>query len=842
MVFVYLLLGLFLTVTVIMVPGGLLAYALLARRQKKGAPRSLDPVEWVTYSLGYGLAFVGTISFIAVAFAGLFFRVFLTGWMLAGFALVIAALCIGWLWWTRARLRGVSTRKWLSGIRGWRGAVHGAPLAKTVLIAGLAVLTFYLVNYNRQAFDEERCLIRAAVLPVHNYLTFDTPMSWMLPPDAVEKNAFLHWNGGQRLGSAVFSGYSLALFSYAGFRITYGLCGLFIFLGMFLAAREVTRKPGASLFGAVALAMSPYLIQVDVFDENLLSAGVCSLALAVLVRRVKDPVGAAVLVALLVGIRHVTLLWYPGLLVYLWFTGPKGRKGAFKLGLFLLLSLVFMSPYIYKHARDIVLYPIPYESFLSYLPTPHSIFGIDFMYRGLLNWPFVSEMMRSPFSPYPPALGFPLLIVERFGILLAGLMVLGAVWNLLARPWAAFLLLSLYVPVAFVLGVQSNWIEPAKMFVLVTVMAPFAIWMAGGLVWIMNKKMKVWLRVAGPVVAVGLVWGAVLICGSLEYKVDKRGFTYRKDYMQGFKQAMLDEIPEYVETRKQQYARGNFFPSTQTVIVLRSATVAWQRIVHLYEDIRWPHVDQMREPDSNKFRRLLGFDKFMHFPVTSMREDMDFSDTQKTGPVSSQDQGFIGLRFDLSKPIVDRRDFVTAVAVRSEMPTPSLQKSVVFRGLQVTWANRRANLMVVGYEPRFYTALLMYEPAEGQAGITPPFAPRAAADGYLPPAGAGRDVYGDPDGFDPLNDPFPSPEKLAEEIGPLALGKPFDNLKSGPEVTVIDLPENQGLAVEFAFPQDAVLLFGEITSFGPNVSFNWYIVPPETPGPVSLDEPTAMGM
>lgn len=842
MFLVHLLLGLFLTVTVIMVPGGMLAWVLLGNREKKGGARALDLVEWVTYSLGYGLAFVGTLGFILVAFLGLFFRVFLSGWMLAGIGLILSGLCFAWLWWTRAKLRGIATRKWLLGIRNWRTAVRNAPLSKIVLVAGLAVMTLYLVNYNRQAFDEERCLIRAAVLPVHNYLTRDTPMSWMLPDDAVEKNAFLHWNGGQRLGSAVFSGYSLALFDYAGLRITYGLCGLFIFLGMFLAAREVTRKPGAALFGALGLALSPYLLQIDVFDENMLSAAVCSLALAVLLRVRKDYVGAAVLVALLVGIRHVTILWYPGLILYLWFTGPRGKKGAFKLGAFLFLSVLFMSPYIYKHARDIVLYPIPYESFLSYLPMPHSFLGMDFMYRGLLNWPFVPEMVRSPFSPYPPAFGFPLMIAERFGMVLTGLLVLGTVWNVLVRPGAAFLLLSLYVPVALVLGLQSNWMEPAKMFVLVTVMAPFAIWLAGGAAWMFNKKMKSWLRIAGPVVAVGGVWLAVLYSGTLDFKVDERAFTYRKDYMQGFKQATLEELPEYVQTRKAQLVRGNPLPSIQPVILLRSSRVAWQRMVHLYEDIRWPHVDDMREPDSNKFRRLLGFDKFMHFPVTSMRKSMDFSTTQQVGPSLPEDAKIIGLRFDLSRPLVGRQDFVQAVEATDDMPRPTLETGVVFRGLEIGWAKRRANLMVVGYEDRFYTALLMFEPPEGQDGITPPFAPGTAADGYLPPAGPGRDVYGNPDGFDPLNDPFPSPERLAEEIGPLALMKPFDNLKSGKEVTVIDWPAGKELDVDIVIPADAVLLFGEITSFGPNISFNWYIAPPDKPGPIVLAEPAAMGM
>ena len=827
-------LGILLAVLVLLIPGALLSQALLADRDRE--KRGLDPVEWFTFSLGYGVASVGSLSFILVAFLGVFFRVFVSLWLLMGVSVLVSAAVAAWLWWLHGQSASVDALKRLLSAT-WKGLVRSAPLSRVVLLLGLVVFAVYLLNFNRQAFDEERCLIRAAVLPVHNYLSADTPMSWMLPESAVENNAFLHWNGGQRLGSAVFSGLTLSLFGFAGFRIAYALCGLIIFLGSFLAAREVTGRPGASLFGALALVLCPYLLQIDVFDENLLACAVSALAIPLLLRKPRDIIGAAALVALLVGVRHVAVLWYGAIAAHLWLTGRKGKKGGLELAGFAALSLLFLSPYIYKHARDIPLYWVPYESFLSNPPALHSFFGAQFSYRGLLNWPFVEEMVRSPFSALPPALGFPAAIADRFGILLVGLLLTGILWGG-KRGRGSLLLLGLHLPVALVLAVQSNWVEPAKMFILVTVMAPFAVWLAGGVAWALNRESKLWVRIAAPVGACLLAWGAVGLAARADYPVDKRNFDYRKEYLLGFRQAMLAELPGYVESRKAELADRNLLPSFRTVSLLGSCRGLRLRLSHLARDLAFPGVDDMAEPDANRFRRLLGFDKLMHFPVTSMRETTGFAGRPE--PLSAG-AGRLTLALDFTQPLVGTDGFSTVEEPGDGLPGPAVGKALVVRGLHIPWAQRKANLMVVASEEEVYTAMLMFEPAAGGGGLEPPFSPGASSDGYLPPGRPGPDVYSRPGQFDPMRDGYPTPEELAKAIGPIALMRPFDGLESNDEVTIVDWPEGVPPVVKLDLPEGSLLVLEELTSFAPNLSFAWYLTI-ESPGPLDTSAPIARGM
>jgi len=836
LIFLNLALGLVLALAAILLPGAVITFVrLVYAPASRKRLRPLDWTEWLTYSLGYGLVSVGSIAFILVGFLGIFFKLFVTVPLLAAIAGVIVGLGLAWIWWVEIIVKGKCARDLPGAAVAWRKVVRRAPLVRPVLVLALCVFLLYLFNFSRYSFDEERCLIRAAVLPVHNYLRSDTPMSWTLPQEAVRNNAFLHWNGGQRLGSAVFSGLSLALFGFAGFRVVHALTGLLIFLGGFLGAREVTGRPGASLVGALALALSPYLLQIDVFDENLLAAAVASLMLPLLLRERRDIIAAAALFALLAGTRHVAIVWMPGLLAFLWFTAPP-RKRVAELAAFAGVALLFMSPYIYKHARDISLYALPYESFLSNPPAVHSFIGIEFEWRGLLNWPFVSDMVRSPFSPYPPALAFPLAIADRFGLLLSALLVTGLIRNLLRRRAVAWLLLSLYVPVAAILAVQSNWIEPAKMYVLVTVMAPFSIWIASGIAWVTDRKSIDWLRYSAPVLALFLTWTAVQLCAGLDFPLDQRNLFYRKVYLAGFPRSMLDEMPEQLESRRRELADGNFLPSLQSVPLFKSTGLAKRRVRHLFQDLTWPSADDMQEPMTNRFRRIQGFAPLMHFPVTSMT-----TRNQNESPKidhSDAGQNYLAVSLDLTKPLAARSDFVTISQALPENHRLEPGGALIVRGLHLPWADRNANLVLVSDQEKNVSALLLFEPP-GQGKLDAYGVPGGASDGFLPPGGPGRMMEPPDEGAGRAD--FPSPEELARELGAAADLIPLQPPSKSAAIKEVEWPERVPAVVTIDLPAGALLDFSEVTSFAPNLNFTWY-VDVDRIGPVKLAPPIPKGM
>ena len=835
MIFLNLAAGLFLLLLVVILPGACLTFVRLAYcPAAKLRLQTLDWVEWCAYSLIYGLVFVGSIAFIMVGFAGIFMRVFVNAWMLAAIALAIVATCLGWLWWVEVGLRGRKLSEIVRSTRHWRKVVSTAPGAGWVLAAALLVALFYLINYDRYGFDEERCLIRAAVLPVHNYLGFDTPMSWSLPEEAVTNNAFLHWNGGQRLGSAVFSGFALALFGFAGFQLTHALCGLFIFLGTFLAARETTERPGAALFGALALSLSPFLIQIDTFDENLLAAALAAVALPLLLRQRRDVLAVGALFALFVGVRHVGILWAPGILAYLWLSRKPEKNPAGEMVTFGICALLFMSPYIYKHARDLELYALPYESFLSNPPVPHSFLGLEFNWRGLLNWPFVPDLVRSPFSPYPPAIGLPLTIVSRFGVLLTALSVAGLTWTF-RRNWKdGLLLLSLLAPVALILALQSNWVEPAKMFVLVTVIPPMGIWLASGVAWSLDHKLPTWQRYTLPAAAVVVVWTGVHVAGSMEYPLDRRNLTYRKVYLTAFRNAMLPEQDEYLELRSAKLSRGNLLPSADSVSLCQSSRLFKRRLRHTWQDLTRPAVEDVTEPVANRFRRIQGFAELMHFPVTSMAGG-NLESSPKIRWPKPGDLEFRAVAFDFSLPLVLRSDFIRIATAKNPPLKLEPGKAMVIRGLEVPWAGRMANLVLSCDHELNVSAILMFEAAPGE-GLDSYGVPGAASDGFLPAKGPG-DKQAHPNG----HAHFPSAQRLAKEMGEAVRLTPIRGAYEPDLLTEMTLKSGASPTVTIQMPVGTLMDFSEMTSFAPNLSFRWYVEIDEV-GNVELDPPTAIGM
>jgi hypothetical protein len=840
-----LLLGTLLVLSAILIPGGLLAFVrLVYRPADKRRLLPLDGVEWLTYSLAYGFGVVGSISFILVGFLGLFFRVFVTVWLLEAVAAAVSLAALARIVWVETAVRGRPVLELPAGLCRWKKAVATAPLAGWVVLAGAAVFLVYLVNYDRYNFEEERCLIRAAVLPVHNYLSTDTPMSWILPGEAIENNAFLHWNGGQRLGSAVFSGISLALFDFAGFRILHAFCGLFLLLGSFLAAREVSGRAGPALFAALALALSPYLLQIGTFDENLLAAATSALLLPMLMRKGRDVVGAAVLFALLLGIRPELLPWALVVPVFLRATAGSKEKRWADVTLFVVVALIFMSPCIYKHAREAAIYGIAYESFLSHPPVEHSFLGMTFEWRGLLNWPFVPAPVRPPFDAFPPALSFPLTVADRFGVLLTALALLGAAWNLLRRRWEAFLLLGLSAPLAAILALQSNWMEPAKMLVLVTVLVPFAVWIACGVAWLRDRGLREGLRYTCPLLALAVVWGGVRVCDGLGFQPDVRNLTYRKVYMAGFKRVMLDEQPEVVEMRRQQLVEANWLPSFRNVPLSQDLHLLARNVAHALQDLRQPSVTALEEPVANRFRRIGGFERLMHHPVTSMARGRPSADP-KSQLRKVEESQYVDVVFDFSRSIAARADFVSVRRASAETPRLEPGRGVVVRAIPLPWAGRTGDFTLFADREGNVSALLTFEPPEEGPGGMLYGVPGAASDGFLPPGGRLPDRE-PPRDYSPASLMSGQPDtlataRLAPDLGPAAQMKPVASPQDPGGLVDLTWPPDQSPIIAIAMPALTIVELGEVLSFSPNLNLNWTFRV-ETPGMIKLAAPIPVGM
>lgn len=87
----------------------------------------------------------------------------------------------------------------------------------------------------------------------------------------------------------------------------------------------------------------------------------------------------------------------------------------------------------------------------------HRFLGRDFMFMGLLNWPFHDRIVRTPGFPSPVALFIPLLILRSLGTVLSALALIGLA-DLCRRDREQAVLLVLWIlPTFLLLAANENW-------------------------------------------------------------------------------------------------------------------------------------------------------------------------------------------------------------------------------------------------------------------------------------------------------------------------------------------------------------------------------------------------
>lgn len=479
-------------------------------------------------SLGLGLVLVNVPTVFALGAAGMSGLHFLAPWMLwLGSGLLSLVLLL-------LRLRR-GPRPQLS----WPARPTRNQVALWLVTA--AAFSFFLVHYDDELFDEEACQVRASMAVVAD--TLQPELLATQSPDGeltdyqtspaggepVNSNSFIAHNQGQRLGPTFLLAPFVSLFGTFGARLLYGLQGLLLPGLGFLLGLYVLRRTWAAWLVALGLTFNPYSLEIRIFDINFLALTFSSLALVLLVRPQRSGALVGLAMSLFLGIRHIGVLLVPGVL---WQLGASPRRARREVWRFCLVLLVFCIPYILKHLAVAVFGPGQLlESTTNRPLAPHSFFGLEFQFRALLDFPFLSEPHRSPYQGFPNLLAFPLSLVGHFGVLLIGLIPAG-VARLRQLPRATAWLLALWVlPIYAVVMVQSNWTEPNKMGVPVSTMAPVVLTMVAGLVFVVDRALRWWRRAL--VLVAGLAAPLVLVPLATSYRapLDQRVLDYQPFYV-----------------------------------------------------------------------------------------------------------------------------------------------------------------------------------------------------------------------------------------------------------------------------------------------------------------------
>ncbi|MCP4868126.1 MAG: hypothetical protein GY898_05355 [Proteobacteria bacterium] len=406
-----------------------------------------------------------------------------------------------------------------------------------------------------------------------------------LPDDLVDPDTFGIITKDQRLGAGMTSAPEFVLFGKAGFRLLFALCSGLVMLGGYLFGREVFGPRWPALAVGLVIALNPYTLAVNRLNPNqfALVGGVLLCAvLARLLRTHSTALGPAIVAGLLFGaignIRPEAVVATPA---FLWGLGAtkEGRWKRLAVGCATAAIAVFPTLVWNSYALgNPLMHSSQYAEFQGFRPTfPHRFLGTTFEFNGLLNWPFHTEVVRTPHFPLPVFLLVPAQFLLTWGAVLIAAAGMGA-WSLVTDPERrshGLLMLGWGIPTFLLLLPHENWDELKMTYALLTYPA-LGLAAAAGLEVLVEaaqaKKARPLLIGAGLVVL--LVVGCRSL-GSVDVPLDDRWYTrfpgaaangsgielLTDDLRRDWEFFHTVETPEEIAIERTRFGRGNLLPN-----------------------------------------------------------------------------------------------------------------------------------------------------------------------------------------------------------------------------------------------------------------------------------------
>lgn len=698
-------------------------------------------------SFGVGTCVVAYLSLLVAGLVGLVFRFHLSFGMVAAVSL---ALTLGGV--AAIRLREGSF-KFLPDVFARKVRENfNLPL---FLFLALAVVV-YLLGYDSTVYDQERCVSRAGILPFHDYLSKDPPLGFPGCLDCfTNRNAFLLWNGGQRMGPSVFVANFLAVFRFPGFRILHAFFGLMTAWFGWHLGRSLFNRTSLAYLTAALLVFNPYALSIPLLDENVMSLAIgTALFYTVLAKRTQW-LFAGLFLGIFLGIRHIGILSIPAIVAAAWLNSTTqhyqakwvdeyfGSGKVANISILILSTVVFSVPWILVHTQGYWAGREVYEAFVSMPETRHSFLGMDFSTRALLSWPFVDAPVRSPYNGFPTLLSFPLTILRTWGIVLLSLIPVGLIWGWNRRRPAVVLGL-LWFPIQLaMLSVMANWVQPNKMGVFLCFSQPIVLAIVAGVAVMLRvrisepRKLMKPLAIAG--VAVVLMSVFQLAVAGYDAELDERNFEARVDYI-------LEDYPvvppmirhteeKHAVLDRQHLSSLSLLPDFSLARHLHVSHLLGFRLRQIGKDFSRPGLAEFCERPKDLLHGLLGItappvqqpgkhdqldlrkgefptlQDMMHRPVSSIRDEAGgkwggcFQPASSPGPI-------VELTMDLSRPLIDNAQFLDSAVSGNGVDAPASLADGTIRvvpNIQVPWADGGpCHLAVVPVWHDYYWLVLWY--------------------------------------------------------------------------------------------------------------------------------------
>ena len=495
-----------------------------------------------------------------------------------------------------------------------------------MLTIGVGVFVLYLLHYDRTLF-QFNCVNRAAALVLG------------VDPTGVplDSEYLFATNRNVRLGNVSLVSPFFIAFGFVGPRLLYGLVGAALFAwGALLGQRVLKHRWAATTLGLV-LALNPYVLAIPILDENLFACLATTVILASLAEGPNRGVWIGLMLGMLVGFRHMALLLVPAML---WALHRQGVQRSLWRALTITFGLI-VGLWALHHQQTFGT-PWAFESFKEYhVDHAHSLLGVDFGFRGLLNWPFHESLTRTPYNPYPTIILLPLWLMNRLGLALLAFLPIG-VLALRSSNLPGRVLGAMVLPVWLLLSVMGNWMQPNKMGIALMVLPCILLPLVAGLEGLVGRwrRLTTWL----PVVVSGVILAGIQVgLAHTQTPVDVRVYS--------LEDPVRVERPEYLAWERTHLVRHNVLPD-------------WTR---WSEYSRWEPVRKWDD---------------LWFDLTT---DQGISPTPRPSHIPNKTAETIAVTLDLSKPLVGRTDWART---SSETPHWAMDTNdTVFALPELSWSS-----------------------------------------------------------------------------------------------------------------------------------------------------------
>ncbi len=399
---------------------------------------------------------------------------------------------------------------------------------------------------------------------------FDYELVGRIPDDTFdpEPGSFGIASKDQRIGTGILFAAPFAIFNMAAFRWGYAATWTLLFFFAFLSFRRLflgwseaggrDPPPGVAdlhgfwvpLAGSLFLVANPFSLYLDRLNGNLFGLAFLVFLWALLNEREPSWWLAGLVYGIIGGIRNEAIVLGPMMLAFMAWRRPSWSTFFARLGVFTAAAFVAILPVLiwndFAYGEPII-HPSQVAHLEGFRPTfPHKWlgFGAEFQFNGLLNFPFHTQVVRTPHFAYPTYVHWPLVTIQSLGLLLTPIAAVGLVQLVRRRRFLGLCLVTWYATFVVLFFFQENWEELKQTFMALHLF-PLAAFVAAGLAWLV-EGLRSWKRWAGVLVAAAHVGALLLVVRGWEVPADER--WYVRFPHAGSNDAGLDELP--VELRK----------------------------------------------------------------------------------------------------------------------------------------------------------------------------------------------------------------------------------------------------------------------------------------------------